>query len=276
MITIRDMLPEVILMRPDLKDSMGDEIGLWAIRNTIAAICRRTQILKDENTTANFAAGTSVSLITPNDGRLLRIERVRVGDLGVETPDYNGTWNASTNTPTLASTTTGKFYIVSVAGTQSSVSYEVGDVVVYAGSAWNKVPTTDFLELHQENKPTVENHSRVAQSADGFPCGWAQDNGSIVFYPRLANDTPIIVSYSYVPGEDYTTIDFPPEAEDAIIPGAQSLLLSLPGKLQNLAMSQQLTRDFERGVRNVRATALFGYGGSPQYNPGFFAGRPSW
>lgn len=58
--------------------------------------------------------------------------------------DYKGNWNASTNTPTLIDGTgsAGDVYRVSVAGTQDlgsgSVTYDIGDWVVYSGTIWEK------------------------------------------------------------------------------------------------------------------------------------------
>jgi hypothetical protein len=58
--------------------------------------------------------------------------------------NYKGTWNASTNTPTLASGvgTKGDYYVVSVAGstTLDGISnWGVGDWAVYNGSVWQRV-----------------------------------------------------------------------------------------------------------------------------------------
>ncbi|UOF81558.1 chaperone of endosialidase [Bacteriophage sp.] len=58
--------------------------------------------------------------------------------------NYLGTWNASTNTPTLASGvgTKGGYYVVSVAGTTNldGISlWSVGDWAVFNGSVWQKV-----------------------------------------------------------------------------------------------------------------------------------------
>lgn len=65
----------------------------------------------------------------------------------VSTLSYQGVWNASTNSPALASSvgTAGHFYIVSVAGTTTLngiSSWSVGDWAVFAGpplSVWQKV-----------------------------------------------------------------------------------------------------------------------------------------
>ena len=54
---------------------------------------------------------------------------------------YRGTWNATTNTPTLPtpdSDNVGYYYWVAVAGTYESISYEVGDYVISNGVDWEK------------------------------------------------------------------------------------------------------------------------------------------
>lgn len=58
---------------------------------------------------------------------------------------YQGTWNASTNTPTLpppATANNGHYYIVSDAGTYSGITYAVGDWAISNGIAWEKVDNT--------------------------------------------------------------------------------------------------------------------------------------
>jgi hypothetical protein len=59
--------------------------------------------------------------------------------------NYKGTWNASTNTPTLADGTgaKGDYYVVSTAGTQTfggvQLFFGLGDWIVYNGSVWQRV-----------------------------------------------------------------------------------------------------------------------------------------
>ncbi len=61
---------------------------------------------------------------------------------------YQGTWNANTNTPTITggSGTLGYYYVVSVAGTTNidGISdWEIGDWIVYNGTAWEKIDNSD-------------------------------------------------------------------------------------------------------------------------------------
>lgn len=64
--------------------------------------------------------------------------------------NYEGTWNASTNTPTLASSvgTKGDYYVVSTTGTTNLngiTTWTQGDWAIFNGSAWEKVDNTDLV-----------------------------------------------------------------------------------------------------------------------------------
>jgi hypothetical protein len=64
---------------------------------------------------------------------------------------YQGTWNALTNTPTLVTSTGSKgyFYYVSSAGTTNLngiTDWQVNDIVIFNGSAWQKIDNTDAVQ----------------------------------------------------------------------------------------------------------------------------------
>jgi hypothetical protein len=64
--------------------------------------------------------------------------------------NYEGTWNASTNTPTLVSSvgTKGDYYVVSVTGSTNLngiTTWTQGDWAIFNGSAWEKVDNTDLV-----------------------------------------------------------------------------------------------------------------------------------
>ena len=61
---------------------------------------------------------------------------------------YQGTWNATTNTPTIVSGTgtQGHYYVVSTAGTTNidgEADWEIGDWIVFNGTAWEKIDNSD-------------------------------------------------------------------------------------------------------------------------------------
>ncbi len=102
-----------------------------------------TDLAAKENTANKGAANGYASL----DGG----GKVPVSQLPNSIMEYQGTWNASTNTPTLADGTgnTGDVYRVSVAGTRNlgsgSITFDVSDYCIYNGSSWEKADTTDAV-----------------------------------------------------------------------------------------------------------------------------------
>ena len=70
--------------------------------------------------------------------------KVPIGQLPNSIMEYKGTWNAATNTPTLANGTgdTGDVYICNAAGTVNfgagPITFAVGDYVVYSGTIWQR------------------------------------------------------------------------------------------------------------------------------------------
>lgn len=77
--------------------------------------------------------------------------KVPVSQLPNSVMEYKGNWDASTNTPTLADGTgnAGDVYRVNVAGSQNlgsgTISFDVGDWVVYNGSIWEKSLNSDAV-----------------------------------------------------------------------------------------------------------------------------------
>ena len=63
---------------------------------------------------------------------------------------YQGTWNASTNTPTLTSSsgTSNYYYVVSVSGSTNLngiTDWVAGDWAIYNGTAWQKIDQTNLV-----------------------------------------------------------------------------------------------------------------------------------
>ncbi len=64
--------------------------------------------------------------------------------------NYQGTWNATTNTPTLTSSVgdKGEYYVVAVAGTTNLngiTDWQINDWAIFNGSVWEKVDNTDLV-----------------------------------------------------------------------------------------------------------------------------------
>jgi len=89
--------------------------------------------------------GNANGLATLNGSGKVPVSQLTVGALY-----YQGTWNASTNTPALASGvgTTGYFYIVNVAGTTSidgTSNWALKDWIIFDGTTWDKVDNNNAV-----------------------------------------------------------------------------------------------------------------------------------
>jgi hypothetical protein len=95
---------------------------------------------------AYLTAGAANGVATLDAGGKVPTSQIpQMGDL-----NYQGTWNASTNTPTLTSSsgTKGFYYVVSVAGSTNLngiTDWKVGDWAVFNGSVWEKIDNTDAV-----------------------------------------------------------------------------------------------------------------------------------
>jgi hypothetical protein len=95
---------------------------------------------------AYLTAGAANGVATLDAGGKVPTSQIpQMGDL-----NYQGTWDASTNTPTLTSSagTKGFYYVVSVAGSTNLngiTDWKVGDWAVFNGSVWEKIDNTDAV-----------------------------------------------------------------------------------------------------------------------------------
>jgi hypothetical protein len=98
-------------------------------------------------TRANLGGGSANGLATLDGGGKVPVSQLPASILGALI--YQGTWNANTNSPALASGTgtKGFYYKVATAGTTSLDGlnvWNVGDLVVFDGTTWDKIDgTTD-------------------------------------------------------------------------------------------------------------------------------------
>lgn len=80
--------------------------------------------------------------------------RIPYAQLPESAIEYEGNWNASTNTPTLVdgTGTKGDFYICNVAGTvdfgSGAISFLVNDRVIYDGAVWSKLSAGDVRTVN--------------------------------------------------------------------------------------------------------------------------------
>lgn len=103
--------------------------------------------------------------------------------------NYKGTWNANTNTPTLADGTgaKGDYYVVSTSGTQTfdgiQYLFGVGDWIVYNGAVWQRVEggnTGEFVTVSAEAYRLLA--GGVVTDATTARTLSAGDNGKVLYF----------------------------------------------------------------------------------------------
>jgi len=132
--------------------------------------------------------------------------KVPISQLPSSIMEYKGTWNASTNTPTLANGTgdTGDVYICNVAGTVNfgagPLTFAVGDYVIYSGSIWQRSSgavgtvtsvaatiTGDSLTI---SGSPVNTSGTLAFAFNGTTAQYIRGNGTLETFPALTGFVP--------------------------------------------------------------------------------------
>jgi hypothetical protein len=124
--------------------------GTLAIANggTGAATAPNARTNLGLGTAAVLNAGVANGVATLDGGGTVPTSQLPAAVLGAV--KYQGTWNASTNTPTLTSSvgSQGYYYVVNVAGSTNLngiTDWKIGDWAIYNGTAWEKIDNTDAV-----------------------------------------------------------------------------------------------------------------------------------
>lgn len=116
--------------------------------------------------------------------------------------NYKGTWNASTNTPTLASGvgTKGDYYVVSVAGSTSLdgiSNWGIGDWAVFNGTTWQRVEGGADLNGVNLSVSGSSSLSGPVTIANAVPLNWKNSSGTTRNVLQLYSDNNV-----YLDSED--------------------------------------------------------------------------
>jgi len=138
-------------------------------------------------------AGVANGVATLDSGGQVPLSQIPpLGDL-----NYQGTWNATTNTPTLTSSvgTKGYYYVVNVAGSTNLngiTDWQVGDWAVYNGTAWQKIDNTDAVTSVNGYTGTV---NLTYTDVGAFPTTSTTGTGNVVLATGAIQAHPTISDY---------------------------------------------------------------------------------
>lgn len=294
-VTVRLLLARVKPFRPDLTD----EYAMFGLRNAMAQVATRSFALNTTDACEVVTAGTC-STDWANKGNLRTVRITKVEGLStykIRTEKgigvamtYQGGYDAATSTPALptpSSSNVGYYYLVTV----PSGDYVVGDVVYSDGTAWaiykpNTSETTSnsvdaLTAIKQANKPVLERTRPNLQAGrDYLPQTWCQQDGDIFWVNPPKEEVIVRVSrcidYGTASDLDMDSVEVPSDIENVLVDGALSYIYALPGDMQDKQLAEMKRRNFEAGLGSIRAMAIFGQGGNPQYQVTNFAGRRTY
>lgn len=122
----------------------GDSVGRTAIYGVEGGVAVPLTTLGVDPATVGEPGGPA--------GPLDQNGEIPLSQMPIDGLNYQGAWDASTNTPTLADGvgTAGDLYRVSVAGSQDLGSgvlvFEVGDHVIYEGAVWQQLDPAQVID----------------------------------------------------------------------------------------------------------------------------------
>ena len=142
-----------------IKLSNGNEINVGEIMPM--ELASQIKVITNGGGTSQYVLDTLASLQTQintlipsqtgNSGKYLTTNGTTTSWASVAGGlSYQGTWNATTNTPTLASSTgvNGYYYIVATAGSTNLngiTDWQIGDWLLFNGSVWQKIDQSELV-----------------------------------------------------------------------------------------------------------------------------------
>ena len=208
---------------PDTTDTSLVRPSDWNADHTLTGLgSMAEQNANNVSITGGSISGTTVSGYIPTSEKAQPLG-VATLDAGGKVPtsqiplqgdlNYQGTWNASTNTPTLTSSvgTQGYYYVVDVAGSTNLngiTDWKVGDWAIYNGSVWQKVDNTDAVTSVNGYTGTVV---LTYTDVGAFPATATTGTGNVVLATGATQANPTISNY-----ENFTPTTAPAYSEGRV------------------------------------------------------------
>ena len=139
--------------------------------------------------------------------------KILVSQLPNSVMEYKGTWDASTNTPTLANGTgnQGDVYLCNAAGTVNfgagGITFAVGDQVIYSGTIWQKAGgatgTVTSVAVTESGDALTITGSPITTSGTinigfaGTSAQYVAGDGSLITFPSIVTEAQNLITEVY-------------------------------------------------------------------------------
>ena len=209
-------------------------------------------------------AGSANGVATLDAGGKVPVSELPAAVLGALS--YQGTWDASTNSPTLTSSvgTKGYYYVVSVAGNTNLngiTDWLVGDWAVFNGSVWQKIDNTETVtSVNGQTGAVVLGYADVG----AFPATSTTGTGNVVLATGATQANPTISNY-----ENFTPTTAPSYSEGRVWYDSTEKALAFYNDSSSIAVHVGQDLIF-KVINNTGSTIA---NGSPVYITGTSSGQ---
>jgi hypothetical protein len=180
--------------------SNGNEINVGEIMPM--ELASQIKVITNGGGTSQYVLDTLASLQTQintlipsqtgNSGKYLTTNGTTTswGSIAGGGLSYQGTWNATTNTPTLASSTgtNGYYYIVATAGSTNLngiTDWQIGDWLLFNGSVWQKIDQSELVASITSSDGSIV----VTTTGSTVDLAVSQTSPASVLLERVRNST---------------------------------------------------------------------------------------
>jgi hypothetical protein len=179
---------------------------------------------------------------------------------------YQGTWNASSNTPTLASGvgSNGYYYIVATAGSTNLdgiTDWQIGDWLLFNGTNWQKIDQTNLVTSVNGQTGAV---TLTYTDVGAFPATSTTGTGNVVLDTGATQANPTISNY-----QNFTTTTAPSYQEGRVWYDSTAKALSFYADVSGVDF--HVGHDLQFKVVNNTGSTIAN--GSPVYITGTSSGQ---
>ena len=272
---IRDLQSRVQFLRSDIPAGYAEQ----ALQDAARYVARKTGIVRKTVYGAVSAGQLRVDLDAfmgaGTEFQILRPTEVMYMPGMHRDGTYKSLLTATSNViPDAATEDDWNFYVASVDLTASdgTTSYPMmaGDVIVNSNGAWDVLEYWRYSVARDLKRARLFRAQNSPMNSNGYIGGYSVEKTGLLLTPVPVCDVAVSIECSIVPNKEFDTVDFPVEAEDAIIALASAQYLSIPNKTGggvDQARAQRFRLDGQGEVSLVRALAEGGYGDSEQAPP---------
>ena len=231
---IRDLQSRVQVLRSDIPSGFAEQ----ALADAARYVARKTGIVKKRVYGHIAADQLRVDLDTFMGSEAVGFDILRPTELtfipGMHRDSIFGGLIETAEYTLAATPDDWEFCVAAVACVASDGATDyvmaAGDTIVYNGSSWQVVEFWKSKIGRDVRMGRQWKTVTAPMNSHGYLSGYAVDQHGLILHPVPVSDVAVSIECSIVPKKDFDEIDFPVEAEDAIVEMARSQYLAIPNK----------------------------------------------